>query len=711
MKPFELSEKASASITRRFPKILFDESHQQAWSIDLTKASLMNPAQPKDSCYSLAARRLQKEGFRVERQIEGHFDQKALLGVSVVVLPHFSEPSFELTTGNGVHRLTTSEIEALVMYVKNGGGLVVLAEHEHDKYGNNLNNLLDNFGLKVTHTAVVDPGKNHNNVAAWVRPNIYKEIKSIATKVEDIILYRAGIIASARDMVKGEEFPDGFAVIARSSETAQPANAPMIVATKYGAGRVIVVADSDIFGDDSVTDADNLQLFANIVTWASAGESTASTVVKTDLPESWNELKDAASELRKLQTTDGSIDLKVNDIDKVNEIARRTRAAYAEMVDLFPHDKDFHIAVLEDYDNWIKKGYLVPDFVESLKLFRPDLQRVDGLEHLILLPMYTQNGNESRVFEAIWIRTVWPEWISELESGGFSNPAFVPVEFIDFTEGYNTHSAVFFPETVATSYTPKFHWGGIFSDREAVRFIAVTKAASEILSIDLPADVELMLNDPKITQETYVLWDLVHDRQHSLGELPFDPFMIKQRSPYWMYSLEELRCDLAAYLEMDALSEKGIPHARLVKYAVLFDRILRFPISGGRIRNYDGLVGQIIFAHLHRNAVIRWADNTLSVDWDQLDGAIAELSEKVNSLYRDGIDHSKISFWLQARALVRTLVPPHPGSRWEAGLDYTLSNKELLDAILPDEFPLNVFYEALSKKLAPAIESTKGATL
>jgi hypothetical protein len=30
--------------------------------------------------------------------------------------------------------------------------------------------------------------------------------------------------------------------------------------------------------------------------------------------------------------------------------------------------------------------------------------------------------------------------------------------------------------------------------------------------------------------------------------------------------------------------------------------------------------------------------------------------------------------------------------------------------VLPDEFPLNVFYESLRKSLAPAIDSAKGIT-
>jgi hypothetical protein len=36
--------------------------------------------------------------------------------------------------------------------------------------------------------------------------------------------------------------------------------------------------------------------------------------------------------------------------------------------------------------------------------------------------------------------------------------------------------------------------------------------------------------------------------------------------------------------------------------------------------------------------------------------------------------------------------------------------KEAVDAVLPDEFPLNVFYESLRKALAPAIDSARGIT-
>ena len=66
-----------------------------------------------------------------------------------------------------------------------------------------------------------------------------------------------------------------------------------------------------------------------------------------------------------------------------------------------------------------------------------------------------------------------------------------------------------------------------------------------------PAVAALLASEP-MTQDMFEFWDLIHDRAHSHGELPFDPFMIRQRLPFWMYSLEELRCDLTAFHQAGA---------------------------------------------------------------------------------------------------------------------------------------------------------------
>ena len=59
----------------------------------------------------------------------------------------------------------------------------------------------------------------------------------------------------------------------------------------------------------------------------------------------------------------------------------------------------------------------------------------------------------------------------------------MPIRFLDFTPGYDTNSAVLFPETVAVRETPTFTWGAIFADREAARFRRVLRAAADITSL------------------------------------------------------------------------------------------------------------------------------------------------------------------------------------------------------------------------------------
>ena len=489
----------------------------------------------------------------------------------------------------------------------------------------------------------------------------------------------------------------------------------MLVAQTYGAGRVVVIADSDLFGDDSIADFSHRQLWRNLVTWAAASSENkvAKQTAWTKSDENWLKLVDAVEGIRKLQQKDGSLIEEASETDRqlAADLSHTMIAGIRGLMPRFEHQRAHLEATITDIEKWIASGFGVPDFLDSLLLFRPDQNRVHKLENLVVFPMYTQNGNLDRNFEAVITRTFWPDWVSELERTKYDNPAFVPIEFVDFTSGYDTNSAVLFPETVATRELAKFYWGGIFCDREAARFRRITSSASELLKLSVPADLELMLSDQELTKETFVLWDLVHDRAHSHGDLPFDPFMIKQRMPYWMYALEELRCDLTAYRETINLEKNGVFLARFVRLAVLFDRLYRFPITGDRVRNYDGLAGQIIFAWLHQQQVLRWTDNKLSFDWTKVDEAMVALCEQVEELYRTGIDKSRLAHWISSYDFVRSLVAAHPASNWAKGsesLPLSGELKELVNLILPDEFPLNVFYEALRKKLAPEVAATAG---
>jgi hypothetical protein len=447
-------------------------------------------------------------------------------------------------------------------------------------------------------------------------------------------------------------------------------------------------------------------------------EDAATTASNDDLVASplWLELKAAVSAVRALQVQDGSIPDTVHH-PSAHEHVETIAARLAAFARVFPHDSAYLHAAAADFRRWASDGFVVPDFLDSLTAFQPQQGRVDGLRHLVIFPMYTQNGSTSRLVEAVLVEVIWPEFVADLEATDYANALFVPIRFIDFTEGYNTNSAVLFPETVAMREIPTFTWGAIFADREAARFRRVVRAASTITRLELPADAQRLLGDQRLAEETFVMWDLIHDRTHMRGDLPFDPFMIKQRMPFFLYSLEELRCDLTAFREAVRLQraedtdDTTRDRATLVQYAVIFDRIFRFAITGTRVRNYDGLGGQLLFAWLHQHHVLHWTDTQLTIDWDGVPDAVLALGAAIDTLYWRSIDRPKAAHWLAAYELVSGTLTPHPASRWSRG-DLPLDGppRGLTDAVMDDEFPLSMFYEALQKKMATVIESTSGIT-
>lgn len=694
------------------PRILFDEAHRQAWTTRPEVASRMQPANPADCSLHKAADELREAGFGVRVHESGPLSPATLTATDVLVLPHCSTDAWEATTGTGSPEYSPAEIDAIEAFVRGGGGLVILAETEQPKYGNSLAEIASRFAVEIGNATVQDPAHRFRDVPTWVlldatapRPAGQQVASDVFAGVAEACFYRAGVLTVPAD---GEA-----TVFARSHASAAPAAAPLLVGVKAGLGRVVVAADSDFAGDDSIDDLDHRQLWLNIVTWAAvkSDRPRAAAAASTSLTAqpAWGGLVRAVEAIRPLQSGDGSIPAEHR--PRAATLVEEICAAIEALAPGLPHQADHLAATRHDFARWAREGFGRPDFLDSLLLFHPERQRRDGVEHLVVFPMVTQNGNLARNVEAVAMRTVWPAWIAELEASRFSNPAFLPVEFTGFTPGYDTHSAVLFPETVAVRETGRYSWGAIFCDREAARWRRVSRAAAGILGLALPPAAELLLGDQRRAQETFAFWDLVHDRAHARGELPFDPFMIRQRMPYWMYSLEELRCDLVTYRAMVELESAGVPAARDVRLAILFDRLFRFPVSGDRVRNYDGLAGQVLFAWLHGRRAVTWADNKLAIDWRAVDPAVVALCDKVEELYRAGIDRSRLGHWLATHEFVASLVPPHPASVWaRGGAALPVEQREAIDAVLADEFPLSMFYESLRRQLADVVASASGIT-
>jgi hypothetical protein len=459
---------------------------------------------------------------------------------------------------------------------------------------------------------------------------------------------------------------------------------------------------------------------------AVVGEPEVVEDVAVEDAAAWHALKDAAIALQGIQVQDGSVP-DTEDHGDARAYVETIVDSIRMLTPWFPHDAEYLAANAHDFERWADGDFGIPDFYDSLMAFQPQQHRVDGIRHLVVFPMYTQNGSRDRHVEALIVEVIWPEFIAALETE-YSNRLFVSLRLIDFTPGYDTNSAVLFPETVAMREIPTFTWGAIFQDREAARYRRVVRAASEITKLELPDEAERMLNDQALAEKAFVMWDIIHDRTHMRGDLPFDPFMIKQRMPYFLYSLEELRCDLTAFRECVAIQKRlteradsgatltdaeaeMLEHARLVQYAVIFDRIFRFSITGTRVRNYDAVGGQLLFAWLHQRGVLHWTDTSLAFEWDAVPAAVVELGDAIDELYWRSIDRPKMAHWLAAYELVRGTLTPHPASTWARGLpDEVLAGapKGYTDEVLDDEFPLSMFFEALEKKMRPVIASTAG---
>jgi Family of unknown function (DUF6421) len=681
--------------------VVFDEAHSEAWTISLERATRMQPAHPGDSSLAAAAASLSRREFSVEALTEAPLSPERLEAADVLVIAHPSDPEWEATTGTGIPRFSPDELDTIEGFVAAGGGLIVLGETEQDKYGSNLNELLARFGARVENATVQDYSHHHRAAPSWVLAELEPTAADILARVGAACFYRAGTVA----------LRNGGTVIARTSDTADPPRAPLAATIEHGAGRVAVLADSDLFGDDCLEELDHEALWLNLVYWVAEPRfrrdgATAPPSSSAAKDPTWLALRDAVAELRLVQRPDGSIDTSEHDPALLRRLCERIADSAGTLTPRFPHQSSYIEALRGDLAAWADAGFASPDFIRSLEAFRPERERRDGIEHLVVFPMYKQNASRDTCFEALVVRVPWPEWLERLERDRYENPKFVPVNLVDYTGGYASECATLFPETFSTAERPPSYFGAIFCDREADRLRRVAGRAAELLELNMPPDAACLLDSPQLSMDAYLLWDMVHDRTHMHGDLPFDPFMIRQRSPYWMYSLEELRCDLTTFAEMVELEAEGFAFARHVQYAILLDRLFRFPVTGSRVRNYDGLGGQLLFAFLHKHGYLHWTDNRLTIDWNRVVDGVEALRSRVQELYHSGIDRSRLSQWIAAHDLVGEYVPPAESSVWAAErreLPEVEEPKQLVDLVRDDEFPLSLFYTQLQQKLASVL--------
>ena len=672
---------------------LFDEYHSESWSVSAERARTMQPSDPANASYQRAADALTARDFTVARNIEAPLGHAQLAYADLLVLLHPCDPKWERTTSRNSPALSEAEIEAVHEFVRAGGGLVIVTENEHDKYGDNLNALLAPMGLKIENGVAFDRSACAHENPEWVLGEPAPG-SILGHRASRACFYRAGWLSA--------EPP--AAIAWQTSAEAAPAKAGLIATAALGARRGAGPRDSSRAGDRRSESFAQQPLWLNLIYWCAAPAFAKTLPAEPGASASesphWAALKSALNKLRPLQNADGSVPPEHG--AAATSLVETTLGAIDGLRPLFPHQAEYFDRLAGDFRRWAGAGFAKPDFGVSLAAFRPEQHRHDGIEHLAIFPMYTPNASGDTRCEALLFRTPWPDWLAALERERFRNAKFVPGHLVDYTGGYASECAVLFPETVSLATQPSNHFGVIFCDREARRLQATARRAAEAVSLTLHPELECWLNSLPLIADTTALWDLIHDRAHSLGELPFDPFMIRQRAPFWMYGLEELRVDLRSFGEAAQLAASGFPFARYVCWAIVLDRIFRFPITGTRIRNYDALGGQLLFSYLHQKDVLLWRDNRLAICWDTLDAGVAALREELTALYKLGADCSKMNFWLCAHDLIARHIPPNVASQWKAGTRAITDESDVkrwLSLVHPDEFPLGNFHLNLLRKL------------
>ena len=133
----------------------------------------------------------------------------------------------------------------------------MLAECEQDKYGNNLVDAARALRRPADERAPFRTPRPTTK-ASWpgCRASLPRQRgqADLLARVADACFYRSGVLSITN--------PDAV-VLAKTSLSADPAEQPLAVALQFGLGRLVVFADSDLFGDDSIDDYDHLKLWTN----------------------------------------------------------------------------------------------------------------------------------------------------------------------------------------------------------------------------------------------------------------------------------------------------------------------------------------------------------------------------------------------------------------------------------------------------------------
>jgi Taurine catabolism dioxygenase TauD, TfdA family len=260
-------------------RFLYDESHNQTWTIDPACAvQLSRRTNEAPRYYSYAhvaelARTLL--GAAVERVTAGPLTRQRLAGADLLLINHCCLSKHKHLGVGGEAIFGLDEIAAIRAAVEDGMGLLVLGEFEIDSWGSNVNAVLRPFGMRFNHdvaTVCAQGVRGPLQLPVFETTGI---VRHPATAAVRKISYGAGCTLTLLDR--------------RASAIVTAGGPALLAAAEIGRGRVVAAGDSDLFAEPYVSYNDNRALLVGLLSWLS-GKRAAAPAVSPAREETAHEL-------------------------------------------------------------------------------------------------------------------------------------------------------------------------------------------------------------------------------------------------------------------------------------------------------------------------------------------------------------------------------------------------------------------------------------
>lgn len=186
---------------------------------------------------------------------------------------------------------TQKEVDVIIEYVAQGGGLFVIADHTNVyRHAERINRFLMPMGIEVLYHTVTDrPPVHAVSGSAWIMTRDFAD-HPVTRGLDMVSLQTGGPLSSESGVAftsPCEETPPRNCSYADywdpeddrgfygnwtwdGDEELEPVGPlEVVTAHEYGEGRIVVVGDQNIFGDAWIHFGDNFRLFMNATDWVS----------------------------------------------------------------------------------------------------------------------------------------------------------------------------------------------------------------------------------------------------------------------------------------------------------------------------------------------------------------------------------------------------------------------------------------------------------